>query len=82
VRESSPHFPVFAEFRSCSYAERYNLLCQKVVKENLYTASAFLASPQSAVKTGRYIELDPLTSLRSFLAHLAGHIAAESAVSL
>src|SRR6476660_695349 len=29
VRDASPHFPVFPEFRSASYAERYNILCKK-----------------------------------------------------
>lgn len=39
VRDSSPHFPVFPEFSGASYAERYNILCRKLVQEQLYTAA-------------------------------------------
>jgi hypothetical protein len=79
VRDRSPHFSVFKEFANCSYADRYNILCQKLVKENLYSAAAFMASPSRAVRTGEYTELSELTSLRTFLSGLAGHVAAEAA---
>jgi len=81
VRERSPHFPVFKEFQNCSYSERYNILCQRLVKENLYTASALLTSPQTAVDTGEYRELSDLTSLKTFLSSLAGHVATEAATN-
>jgi hypothetical protein len=80
VRDSSPHFSIFKEFQDCSYGRRYDVLCQKLVKENIYTASALLSSPQSAVDTGEYRELSELTSLRTFLSQLAGHVAAEASV--
>ena len=35
VTDRSPHFPIFPEFRSASYAERYNVLCRKLVQEQL-----------------------------------------------
>lgn len=79
VRDRSPHFPVFKEFANCSYAERYNILCQKLVKENLYSAATFMASSKTAAETGEYSELSELTSLKTFLSQLAGHVAAEAA---
>lgn len=39
VRESSPHFPVFKDFEKASYSTRYNILCRKLVQEQLYTTA-------------------------------------------
>jgi hypothetical protein len=79
VRDSSPHFPVFAEFSGASYLQRYDILCQKLAKEQLYTSASIIATPRSAVKDGAYIEFSAMTGLRSFVATLAGHIATEAA---
>lgn len=79
VRDSSPHFPVFDEFKGASYLERYNLLCQRLIQEQLYTAAAVIATERSAVETGTYSELSSMTSLRAFITAFAGHIAAEAA---
>lgn len=79
VNDRSPHFPVFAEFRGASYLRRYDILCQRLAKEQLYGAAALLASPRSASTTGEYSELSELTGLKTFIAGLAGHVAAEAA---
>ena len=79
VRDRSPHFKVFPEFQGASYLKRYDLLCERLVKENLYSAAALLASPRSAVTTGEFSEMSALTSLKTFVTTLAGHIAAEAA---
>lgn len=79
VGNASPHFPVFSEFNEASYLIRYNLLCQKLVKEQLYTTATLITSPRSAVKTGEYSELSEMTGLRTFVTSLAGHVAAEAA---
>lgn len=79
VRESSPHFPVFPEFAGSSYLQRYDILCQRLAKEQLYSSAAVIATPRTAVTDGAYLELSPMTGLRSFVATLAGHIAAEAA---
>ena len=79
VTDRSPHFPVFPEFRGASYADRYNILCRKMVQEQLYTAASVLVSPRSAVDTGQYTELGELTSLKTFVTGFAGHIAATAA---
>ncbi len=79
VRDSSPNFPIFREFSSASYADRYNILCHKLVQEQLYTTACFLLSPRTAIGTGEYNESSELTSLRTFVSTLAGHVAAEAA---
>jgi len=79
VRDSSPHFPVFDEFKGASYLKRYDLLCQRLVKERLYTTATLIAAERSAVDTGNFTELSSMTGLRTFVSALAGHIAAEAA---
>ncbi len=79
VRDSSPHFPVFKEFQGASYLKRYDLLCQRLVKEQLYTTAALMASPRSAATDGEFCELSEMTGLKAFVTSFAGHIAAEAA---
>ena len=79
VKDKSPHFPVFPEFAGASYLQRYDTLCQKLAREQLYSSAAVIATPRTAVADGAYTELSPMTGLRSFAATLAGHIAAEAA---
>lgn len=79
IRDLSPHFPIFDEFRGASYADRYNILCRKLVQERLYSAASVLTSPRSAFEDGNYEELSELTGLKTFVTEFAGHIAAEGA---
>ena len=79
VKDSSPHFPVFPAFTVASYLKRYDVLCQRLTQEQLYTSAAVLATPRAALATGDYSEMSAMTGLRSFVASFAGHIATEAA---
>lgn len=79
VKEVSPHFPVFEEFRNTSYLRRYDLLCQKLVQEQLYTTAALITSPRGSDQTGEFSEMSAMTSLMTFVTAFAGHIAAQAA---
>lgn len=79
VKDKSPHFPIFDEFKGASYLMRYDLLCQKLVQEQLYTTATLITSPRSAAETGEFSEMSAMTGLKTFVASLAGHIAAEAA---
>lgn len=79
VKDKSPHFPVLKEFKGASYLTRYELLCQKLVQEQLYTSAALITSKRSGSTTGEYCEMSEMTGLRSFFSALAGHVAAEAA---
>jgi hypothetical protein len=72
----SPHFAVVPEFVNASYAERYELLCRKLVHEGLYNAATLILSSRDAGLQGTYTELSPISSLQRLVASLAGHIAA------
>jgi hypothetical protein len=74
VTDVSPNFRVFPEFKGASYAERYNILCKKLMSEELYAAAAVILSPRSAVKSGVYTEMSAETGLRAFVKTLAAHI--------
>lgn len=80
VREFSKHFSIFPEFKEISYAQRYEILCQKLVQERLYSAATLLLSPRkSGLTDGDYRELSEVTGLQRFVAGLAAHVAAVSA---
>ncbi len=79
VSDRSPHFPVLPEFQGASYLKRYDLLCQRLVQEQLYTTAAIISSPREAVTTGEFSGMSAMTDLKTFVTALAGHVAAEAA---
>ena len=79
VTDRSPHFPIFTEFDGASYQQRYNILCQRLMQEQLYSVASVITSQRSAVDDGAYTDLNDMTSLKTFVTALAGHVAAEAA---
>lgn len=79
VRDNSPHFPVFPEFQGASYLKRYDVLCQRLMQEQLYTTAAVMTSPRDSATTGSYGGMSDMTSFKTFITSLAGHIASEAA---
>lgn len=80
VKVEEPHFEVFPEFKGASYAQRYALLCERLVKERLYNAAALLLTPQAAgLRDGEYREPDAAIGWHRMMAALAGHVAAAAA---
>jgi hypothetical protein len=80
IKDKSPHFPIFHEFEGASYVKRYDLLCHKLISEQLYTSAALITSPRITGKTkGTYSSVSDTSSVRSFIASLAGHIAISAA---
>ena len=79
VRADAPHFPVFRKFAKTSYLQRYDILCSELVREGLYTSASLITAPRSSVNSGDFSVLSDLTSLRTFVSTLAGHVAATAA---
>lgn len=79
IHDDSSHFPVFKEFQGASYVQRYDLLCQRLVQEQLYTMASIITSPRTAAADDKYTELSEMTSLHTLFTSLAGHVAAEAA---
>lgn len=76
VKPAQPHFRVFPEFEAASYAQRYDILMTKLVREELYDAACFLLSPQVEGLEGECKEPNPKLSFRNFVASLVGHASA------
>jgi len=70
VRAREPHFKVFEEFRTSSYARRYEILLTKLVRERLYDARCFLMSDSTAGTVGRYREPSRELSFSNFVTSL------------
>jgi hypothetical protein len=79
VKDNCPNFPLFPEFRGAAYSERYNILCKRLVKEQLYTAAALLLSPRAGIETGECSALSEMTSIRTFFTGFAARVAVEAA---
>lgn len=70
VKAQEPHFKVFEEFRSASYAKRYEILLTKLVRERLYDATCFLMSNSTDGPKGHYKEPARELSFANFLTSL------------
>lgn len=58
VNIQSPHFPALSEFNNTSYATRYEILCRKLVQEQLYDAAALVLTSSKAGKDGSFRSLN------------------------
>ena len=76
VTDRSPHFSIFEGFENTSYLKRYDIMCQRMMQEQLYSAAAVIASEREGIRTGDFTELSPMTGLWNFVTAFAGHIAA------
>lgn len=71
-----PHFKVFKEWQDASYAKRYELFCQRLVRERLYAAACFLLSDEKSGLEGQYREPSDELSFKNFAISLTAHAAA------
>lgn len=76
VRISEPHFKVLKEFHRASYAQRYEVLLTKLVRERLYDRTCLLTSPSHSSLTGNYGEPVLELSFANFTAGLLAHASA------
>ena len=80
VKTDEPNFPVLPEFDGASYVDRYHLLCERLVREGLYTAAALLVSPRTAAADGGFTDTGRGTSFRTFATRFAAHVAEVAAL--
>lgn len=73
VRISEPHFPAFEAFHGTSYADRYQMLCEKLIRERLYDAACFLVSSEAGGRRGEFMEPAEELNFTKFAASLAAH---------
>ena len=77
VKVKEPHFPVLRAWQGTpSYAKRYELFCQRLVRERLYDAACFLLSEEERGRDGWYAEPSDELTFQYFAALLKGRVAA------
>lgn len=69
VRVKSPHFEVFSGFKLASYSERYDILCGRLIQENLYSHAALLMSKRDGSPP---TSMTDQTSVSTFIRSLYG----------
>lgn len=75
VKAREPHFKVFPEFKSASYARRYEILLTKLVRERLYDSACFLLSESRGGLRGDYKEPAAELNFERFLTSLLARAA-------
>lgn len=80
VKAQEPHFKVFPEFKSASYAKRYEILLTKLVRERLYDSACFLLSDPKRGIRGYYKEPAPELTFKKFFRSLLAQTTANSSL--
>ena len=73
IRVDEPHFEVFPEFKEASYAKRYELFCERLMRERLYDGVCLLLSDKTAGLKGAYTEPNPEFGFTAFATSLTAH---------
>lgn len=77
VAVAEPHYRVFPEFRKASYADRYKILCERLMSRRLYGGAALLLSDRTGgAASGANSALSPATSIRSVFTEFAARVLA------
>jgi hypothetical protein len=76
VGVEEPHFKVFPEFQGASYRKRYEILLQKLVRDQLYDAAALLISRRASPPGGNYEEPSEELTFLNFATALVGRAVA------
>lgn len=73
VKVKEPHYPVFTEFEGASYAQRYEILLTKLLRERLYDGASLILTKQKDGRKGAYHCPSEELSFQAFAAGLAAH---------
>lgn len=72
VRNNEPYFSVRPEFEGASYLDRYRILCQKLILERLYTATALVWTSDENTYGNLADDISIQRYLSSFASYLKG----------
>ena len=75
-----PHFPIDSDFASRSYAQRYEEVCRRMVRERLYDAACFVTSYGDTGALGQYAEPSAELGIKAFARSLHAHAASFAAI--
>jgi hypothetical protein len=66
VKATSSFFNVLPEFKSASYAKRYELFCERLIRERLYDAACLIISSKEGGIKGKFSEPSEELSFSKF----------------
>jgi hypothetical protein len=69
-------YPVDEQFQGLSYAKRYEVVCERMVRELLYDAACFFTSNSTDGLSGKFDQSNPELSIRNFAISLHARAAA------
>lgn len=79
VRADSPHYHLMAGFEGASYADRYRILCERLMEQQLYQAASLMLTPQITVKgKPTWRSLSEATDVRNLFTKLAATLLAST----
>jgi hypothetical protein len=78
VTTPEPHFEVFREFKDASYQRRYELFCERLIKEKLYHGACFITSARDEGARAKYKETVPELTFERFVKTLIGYVKANA----
>jgi hypothetical protein len=81
VQVKQPHFDVFPEFKSASYADRYKLLMNKLMRERLYDSCSLLMSSRKDGAKGKCKAPDAALSFQQLVSTLSARIISHLSLS-
>lgn len=73
VRVDEPHFEVFPEFKQASYAKRYELFCERLMRERLYDRTCLILCERASGLKGKFTEPNAEFSFTTFATSLSAH---------
>lgn len=76
VKVDEPHFEVFPVFKKASYAKRYELFCERLLRERLYDGTCLILSDKTGGLKGKFTEPNPEFSFAVFATSLSAHATA------
>ena len=74
VQVKEPHFNVDEVFRGASYADRYETLCGRLMRERLYDGSCLLLSRRPHTEQDLYREPHKELTFKAFMSDLLAHV--------
>lgn len=76
TKSTATHYKVFPEFVDSSYSRKYQILCEKLVMEKMYSAACLILSNREQGIEGRYNTPTDSLSPRSFFTDFAAKLVA------
>jgi Restriction endonuclease XhoI len=75
-RKNLRHYPMREEFQGASYARRYEIFCQRLVRERVYDAACLIMSSAQGGPKGEYSEPNREVGSKNFAASLSARASA------